>query len=425
MSDYHEFKPLLQEIQERPVNPLGRIIFWILIAIFCVTIGWLCLGQVDIVVTAQGKFIPQGMVKYVQPLETGVLKQIAVKEGDYVHKGQLLMEIDPSTMDPPLTSTQQEIAYTQEEMARIEQQLGSPSDKGVSSATQQALGSSSRLAMESQLSAKQSELAQVKEQLASAHVDAEQNSKLLTDTQAKLARLEAVEDLIARNQLDSLKQDEINYSHRLSAAKLKQQELAQKQQQIHCEISSIHANFNASTLKELADKEKQLIGLTSKSQEFEFRRKKQRLLSPVDGYIDEIFIHTQGGIVTPAQRVLSIVPVSTPLIVEASVLNKDIGYVRSGMPAALKVETFDFQKYGMLDGKVIHISRYSHQDKTQGYLYTIWVKPFSTQLTIDGRKTQMQPGMTVTTEVKVGKRRIIEFFIYPLIKYMHEGLSVR
>jgi hemolysin D len=211
----------------------------------------------------------------------------------------------------------------------------------------------------------------------------------------------------------------------LTAAKLKQLELAQKQHQIHREISSIHENFNATTLKELADKEKQLIGLTSKSQEFEFRRKKQSLLSPVDGYIDEIFIHTQGGIITPAQRVLSIVPVSTPLIVEASVLNKDIGYVRSGMPAALKVETFDFQKYGMLDGKVIYISRYSHQDKAQGYLYTIWVKPLSTHLIIDGRKTKMQPGMMVTTEVKVGKRRIIEFFIYPLIKYMHEGLSVR
>jgi hemolysin D len=136
-------------------------------------------------------------------------------------------------------------------------------------------------------------------------------------------------------------------------------------------------------------------------------------------------VHTVGGVVTPAQKVVSIVPANTPMTVQAMIANKDIGFVKVGMPVALKIDTFDFQKYGTLKGQVTHIDADSREDQKLGQIYTVWVKPLQTSLLGEGKPQTLSSGLSLTTEVKVGKRRIIEFFIYPLIKHLDEGMSVR
>jgi hemolysin D len=108
-----------------------------------------------------------------------------------------------------------------------------------------------------------------------------------------------------------------------------------------------------------------------------------------------------------------------------TVLNKDIGFVKKDMPVQIKVETFDFQKYGMFEGTVKLISKDSYEDEKQGMVFDVYVQPTTPFLMIEGLKQPLETGMTVTAEIKVGKRRIIEFIIYPLMKYMHEGMSVR
>jgi hemolysin D len=95
------------------------------------------------------------------------------------------------------------------------------------------------------------------------------------------------------------------------------------------------------------------------------------------------------------------------------------------MSVSLKIDTFDFQKYGVLDGELLQISRDSIEDQNLGLIYEIYVKPRQKTLLVEGKQTPISAGMSVTAEVKVGKRRIIEFFIYPLIKYLDEGISVK
>ena len=129
--------------------------------------------------------------------------------------------------------------------------------------------------------------------------------------------------------------------------------------------------------------------------------------------------------VTPAEKLMSIVPTKAPVVAKVAVLNKDIGFVKTGMPVQIKVETFDFQKYGMYDGNVQLISKDSYEDEKQGMVFDVYIKPTTSFLLIEGKRQPLQTGMTLTAEIKVGKRRIIEFIIYPLIKYMHEGMSVR
>jgi hemolysin D len=130
-------------------------------------------------------------------------------------------------------------------------------------------------------------------------------------------------------------------------------------------------------------------------------------------------------VVTPAQKLMIIVPGSAPLTIKASVLNKDIGFIRDSMDVSVKVDAFDFQKYGILSGTVRSISKHSTEDEKLGPVYEVFVTPKETTLLVEGKRVPITSGMSLTAEIKVGKRRVIEFFIYPIIKYLDEGIKVR
>jgi len=136
-------------------------------------------------------------------------------------------------------------------------------------------------------------------------------------------------------------------------------------------------------------------------------------------------VHTIGGVVTPAEKLILIVPKDAPLIIKATVLNKDIGFIKEGMTAELKIDTFDFQKYGLIDAVVSHVSDDAIEDEKLGPVYEVYLKPKKNYLMVKGKKEYLSSGMSVTAELKVGQRRVINFFLYPLIKYLDEGMSVR
>lgn len=121
--------------------------------------------------------------------------------------------------------------------------------------------------------------------------------------------------------------------------------------------------------------------------------------------------------IVTAEKVISIVPADSPLIIKASVLDKDICFVKEGMPVQVKIDTFDFQKYGMIEGKVKKVSKDSVEDEKQGLVYDVFITPVTKSLIVDGKEQQISTGMGLSAEIKTGKRRIIEFFIYPIIKY--------
>ena len=138
-----------------------------------------------------------------------------------------------------------------------------------------------------------------------------------------------------------------------------------------------------------------------------------------------MFFHTIGGVVTPAEKLLTLIPSDVPLVIKATVLNQDIGFIEKDMDVALKIDTFDFQKYGLINGVVTHISQDAIEDEKLGLVYDILVTPEKYNLMVDGQMLTINIGMGVTAELKVGKRRVIEFFVYPIIKYLDEGMSVR
>lgn len=430
--DSYEFKPLLAEIEESPVSPLGRTIFWIIVLTILFFSVWLIFGKVDIVVSARGKVIPDGEIKVLQPLDTGVIGKILVKEGDFVKKGQILMEIDPSTTRPELESVQKNLNQVELEKLRLNASSNSlpfvivpPGMDAESVNTQKEAYSSSNSGLQKQLGSKYAELRKIDQQIKGTLEDASHHKILLATSMQKEQRLKPVIDLIAKDDYEKVKDDISTYSSNIEEAKDKLGELNHQKEGINEDISYLKENFKYENLKELADRQKQSTQLQSQLRQLSFKSKKQQIKAPVNGYVVSVLIHTVGGVVTPAEKIISIVPANSPLTIKATVINRDIGFIKAGMPAAIKIDTFDFQKYGILKGKVNIISRNSIDDPKNGPVYEIYITPINKYLLVEGKRRSISSGMSLTAEIKVGKRRIIEFFIYPLIKYLDEGISVR
>jgi hemolysin D len=423
--DAHEFKPLLAEIEADPGSPLGPLTLWLVIALFAFFLFWAIFGQVDVVVSARGKVIPAGEVKVLQPLTGGVVSRILTAEGAFVKKGQALVVIDPSTTQPSLKSNQQTLEHMQLEQARLEASVAQGSFNTDHSETQGRLYQASQEALRKQLGAKEKQLNTLEAQIQGKQVDVRHTEDTLIINRDKLARLEAVKDIIPKDEYQKGQADVLADTDKLKTLSHDLEQLRFQQQQTREEMAYIQANYESTALNELSEKEKQMMQLHATIEEAAFRNARQTLTSPVDGYVHELFVHTVGGVVTSAQKVISVVPVRTPLMIRTTVFNKDIGFVKEGMPVAIKVDTYDFQKYGTLKGVVSHIDKDSKDDPKLGPVYTVEVKPRENQLLVDGHWQALSTGLSVSAEIKTGKRQIIEFFIYPLVKHLNEGMSVR
>jgi hemolysin D len=444
INDAHEFRPILSEIQDSPANPLARATFWLTFTTVLFFIIWSIVGQVDVVVSAPGKVIPEGHAKILQPLDSGIVSRLLVQEGDHVNKGQSLIEIDPSVTTDELLATQKNYQQTRLEMQRIHSALSGKGPGTFQNSTneisfaQQQLYTASVNSLQRQQRSKAEELRRSEEEYKQTEAELAKNKALLGPALEKRERIKPVLDLIPRDEWDKNEADITTYTSNIDQQTHKLTELSHHQQQLTAELDKIQSDFEVTNLQDLSEKQKDATDLDSKVKELSFKRRKQTLVAPVSGYVDTMYVHTVGGVVSPAEKLLSIVPSDQKLLIQASVSNRDIGYIAKNMEAQLKIDTFDFQKYGMYQGRVSLIATDSHDseakqgssatEQTEKKLeqdYEVFIEPTTKYLIVEGRKQPLAPGMTLTAEIKTGKRRIIEFLIYPLIKYWHDGITVR
>ena len=422
--DQHEFQPLLVEIEDRPINPLGKWILWLVVLAIFLGAIWLFVAKIDVVVTARGKIVPIGNIKLLQPLQTGVVSKILVKEGDYVKKGDLLIQIDSSVTSANLQSQKQNLKIAQIKEQRLKALINST--PFISSYQKQnRLYQNQKDILENMIikfNASQNQL------IAQYKSTKSQISKITTQLNQKsqqLDQMKQVLDIIAKKEYLEL-QSEIQIlkqEHKILQQKLI--ELTQEKEKLAQEKNIYKNQFLLKYTDELLQTQKEIIELKAKIETTAFQYEKEQIKSPVDGYVGKLLIHTPQGIVTPAQKLISIIPKNQELIVEAKVLNQDRGFIKKDMEVAVKIDTFNFQKYGSVKAEVLSIATDAIEDEKLGLIYEIKIKLKKRYLIINHQPKNLKSGMSVTSEIKVGKRRVIEFFIYPLIKYMDEGLSVR
>lgn len=429
MNDLHEFKPLLIEIEDKPLNPLGRIILYLVLAIMVFGTAWLILAKVDVVVSAQGKVIPSGEIKILKPLESGVVSKIFVKESDRVKKGDILIQIDPTVTDASLSSKQDDLAVINSDVALLEALIN---ESNLSKDELNKLNSSQISLYNSQKQILASTYESNKAKLNSAKLDIKANeseinrlSLLLGKEEEAKTRLQKVLDLIAKKEYEEVSKNIINLKEQKDIALYRLKESKKKLEEIIEENEKAIKTIKSSWIETSLNKEKEKRELSAQINAILFSNKTQQIKSPVDGFVGKLLVHTEGGVVSPNDNLISIVPSDAPLIIKANVLNKDIGFLKLGQEVAVKIDTFSFQKYGLLYGNIIEISKDAIEDEKLGLIYEIKIKPKNLDIRVDGEIKQLEIGMSVMAEVKTGRRRVIELFIYPIIKYMDEGLSVR
>jgi hemolysin D len=430
--DQHEFKPLLVEIEEEPLNPLGRTIFWGILATIAFFSLWLVLGKTDVVVTARGKVIPVGEIKTVQPLTAGVMRKILIQAGDLVEKGQVLMEIDPSDIDPELASMHKDQAQVGLELLRLnallsDEPFNPPAERYDRPLLQTQLNiyRSCRERVDNQVRVKREEIRQLAKRLEGRDKARRQAVYRYDMAKQRLERLEPVRELLSRDDLEKAENELQTAETELKIEICSMEELQAETDRVQQEISLLREEERHRLLNELAEKGQREGYLRGKIERSEFLSGRQLITSPVKGYVGQLLFHTIGGVVTPAEKLATIIPLDSPLMIKALVQNKDVGFLQPAMAVSLKIDAFSFQKYGIIDGELLHVSKDSIEDKNLGLVYEVYVHPQQKTLMVEGKETAISTGMSVTAEIKVGKRRIIEFFIYPLIKYLDEGVSVK
>ena len=427
--DSYEFKPVIIEIEDTPQNPLGRTILYIVLSLIIFTFLWLFLAKIDIVVSSQGKVIPNGEIKILKPLESGVVSKILVKEGDKVLKGDTLMSIDPSVTTVNLQTKENELNNLNMSIIRL-RALGNESnltneELNLLSNSELNLFLNQKNSYDNSINQYKFSIEELNFNIKSSKDEIIRLNNLLNKNQNRLNRLERVKDIISLKEYDELQKEVYDLTSKLNIAKNNKTAAINKLNATKEELEVFKQNSKGKFLDELITKQKEANLIKAEINAYLFQSKQQLIKSPVDGYVGKLLVNTESGVVNSGEALITIIPANEPLIIKATTLNKDIGFLKEGQKVAIKIDTFNFQKYGKLDGELIHIANDAIEDEKLGIVYEIKVKPLKTTLNIDGEIKNIEPGMSVIAEVKVGKRRVIELFIYPIIKYLDEGLSVR
>ncbi len=429
-----EFLPAVLELQDSPPSPVGRAIGAIIILVFVAGAAWASLGKIDVVAVAQGKIIPSGHTKIIQPLEQGVIKAIYVRDGQPVQQGDVLIELDTTIVGADQERLANEYLSAQLEAARLRALLAGRSTLKAPDDAEPSV-----VALQRQLLRDQ--LAEYQARLASGKLVSDQRSAAIRQTEAQIANLEVTlpmmderaealtrlleKKYISRMQYLEFEEDRVNKQHDLVALK---EQLAQDTGALAEAKENYQASrseFRKARQAELATVETRAASLSQELIKAKTRTGLQALTAPVDGVVQQLAVHTEGGVVTPAQQLMVIVPNAEHIEVEAWVENKDIGFVNPGHEAEIKVEAFPFTRYGTIDGEIVSLSKDAVPLENVGLVYAAKVSMAKRTIKVEDKIVNLSPGMNVTVEIKTGQRRLIEFFLSPLFRAGKESLRER
>lgn len=426
----HQFLPAVLEIQETPPSPLGRSIIGLIVVFFISAFIWALLGQIDIVAVASGKTIPNGHVKIIQSLEIGTITAIHVREGQHVNKGQGLIELDHHAVNAEIAQLTAEHRYTEQQIKRLQwlaeqQQKYTPFKTPVE--WDDPVLQSQWQEYQDRLNTLQSE----KNKRHAEHAAAEQQSEKLKAILPIITQRSANEKtlvdkkLFPRQQYMETEQQRLSTHYDLKSQHNKVKELKQTLAEIDAQIRHTRSDFVKTNLEKAEEAAHKIQNIQQELIKARTRKKSQQLIAPTDGIVQQLAIHTVGGVVTPAQELMIIVPQSAQLEIEAYVENKDIGFVYEGQTVAIKLDAFPFTKYGTLDGKIVDLSDDAISDEDKGLIYKARVSLKQSVIQVEDKLVKLGPGMAASVEIKTGQRRLIEFFLAPLLKYKDESIRER
>ncbi len=434
-----DFLPAALSLQDRPVSPAPRVAMWLIVAFAVLTLLWAIFGKIDIVATARGKIVPNDRTKIIQPIETATVKAILVTDGQSVQAGEVLLELDATNAEADRKRYAGDLAAAHAQAARAKALLRAiDSQQRPRLETEHAVPAE-RLAQEQRLL--DGQFAEYLAKLARIDADVTRREAELRSTYEIVRKLEQTAPMArqrARDFKHLVEQNFISQHGYLEKEQLRieqEGDLAAQRSRVH-ELTAalaegreqrraLVAESRRLALDSLDDAEKRIGMLAQELVKATSRGHLMTLKAPVAGTVQQLAVHTLGGVVTEAQALMAIVPRDEAVEVEAFVENKDIGFVNVGQQAAVKVETFPFTKYGTIDATVTQVSNDAINDEKKGLLYSLRARLAQATIRVEEKSLLLSPGMAVTVEIRTGQRRVIEYFLSPLLQYGDESLRER
>ena len=429
-----EFLPAALEIVESPPSPIGRALLWIVISFFVIALVWSIVGHVDEVAVAPGKVIPSGYTKVVQAEDKGIVRKLNVSNGSIVKAGDILIELDTVVTEADMKRLQKERDFYLLDLARLYAERDNktftpPKNAGSDEEIrhQQQLTRTRLLEFRARIDALRQQVNIAKSALANASKQHEKYAKILPIVSEQRKRTEelAKDGTVSLFEAQNYLRQEIEMKQDFEAQEAEVARNRHTVAETEMELRRAESEWYSEISARIVDDRKQLQAVEEELIKAEEKNRLSRILAPIDGVVQQLEIHTLGAILTPAQPLMLIVPEGGGIEYEVWLENRDIGFVHAGQVAEIKVETFGFQKYGTLDAVVKSVATEAKEDEKRGLIYQAFLETSRDHYVVQNEKVPLMPGMAVTGEIKIRRKRIIEFFLDTFKTYVSEAFRER
>ena len=448
------------EILDSPPSPMGRMTAVVICCFCAIALAWAIIGKVDIVVVGRGRIISSGYTKSIQSTEQAVVKEILVHDGEHARAGDPLILLDDGIAVADRDRLSQElkieaINHWRIESLMAESGMGAPAVKECPDTDDKMCVRTLRL-VKAQAAEQSAHISDLENQAMEKQAESEETEATINRTSAQVPLLE--QEFMVRkgalqaefgNKIAFLESQErlVDQENALPVLRRHLDETVKTESSLREQLRQAKAAFERQLLTELADSE----GRANEFQQEYFKIDKRiqllRLTAPVDGIVANLSVHTVGGVVSPGEQLLSVVPTGEILSVEARIDNKDAGFIEPGQPVEIKIDAFNFTKYGLIHGSLVNISRDSigftlqteqseslvaaanksdkdSQDKGEG-IFLAKVALNSSSVQTERGVVPLGPGLAVSTEIGTGQRSVIEYILSPILRYRSEALRER
>lgn len=465
LRDDHEFLPAALAILETPPSPVHVALIWAICLLAAVALIWGYFGQIDIIAIAQGKIQPAGRVKTIQPLETGRVVAVNVENGQHVQAGDVLVELDAAEALADERASQSALAAYRGEALRRRAAIASAEAAHfvdpLSIAWPADVPESLRLREERVL---RGDLAQLNAALESLDAQLKQKKEETRRLQATIGAQEALiamleqrvtmrKNLLARNSapkaavIDAM-ETLLTQQTALASQKGQLAEARAAAEVLVKEQRKAVDAFFAENNQKLAEAERQIDDLDQKFVKAREKTGHMILRSPISGTVLGLTVTTKNQVLTTSEELMRIAPDDATLEIECYLQNKDVGFVKPGQTAVVKIESFPFTRYGVLDAHVKRVARdaipesdaqtiegnpsrapkshtFAGAQRIQNLVFPVTLVADQNSMNIDGVDVPLAPGMAVSVEVRTGKRRILEYLFSPLVETASRALKER
>ncbi|WP_156473059.1 HlyD family type I secretion periplasmic adaptor subunit [Pseudorhodoferax sp. Leaf265] len=443
LTDEAAFLPAALSLRDTPIHPAPRRLAFAMMALFGIALIWASIGEVDIVAIARGRVVVSERTKLIQPLQTSIVQEVLVKDGDRVVAGQPLVALDPTSATADKFSILEQYKAAQSESLRTQLLLAALKGQSATLPTSRDFFPKEWTKTElrsatAQLDAEwgeiQAKLSRFRSELARRQAETETARAIMAKLEATLPLSRQREEDFQKLALQGFMASHAGQDRQRERIELERDLDTQRARLYEASASSAEsenakAAYLAETLRSLHERlaradltREQTLQEQLKAVQ---REKITTLLAPVAGMVQQLAVHTQGGVVTDAQVLMVIVPDSAGLRAEVTLDNKDIGFVHLGQQAEIKFDTFNFTRYGTVDAEVQMVTADAVSDEKLGAVFPVALRLHRETIDVDGSPVRLSAGMNITAEIKTGKRKVIEYLFSPVQRATRESLRER